>query len=328
MLAQRDMRNESASSDHMELLARVAELYFQFEMTQAQIAKQTGYSRSMISRLLTEARQQGVVEVRINHPLKRRLDLEAALQAKFKLKHVRVLAHNTLGHSQMLRRLGSLAATLVQELVQDSMTIGVSWGTALAETVAALRPQPRTGIRVAQIIGSSGAADPDIDGPELARKLARVLGAKYSTLPAPLFVHSEATRYALIRDPRVREVLGHSRTMALLLCGVGTIDIEYSSLLRSGSITLTQVEQLVRASAVGECCGHVFDVNGRTVDTAFTRQVIGLTEYALKRIPLRVGIAGGLAKATPVLGALRGGWINGIVTDEIAAVNVLSAEEP
>ncbi len=322
------MRNDSASSDHMELLARVSELYFQSDMTQAQIAHQTGYSRSMISRLLTEAREQGVVEVRINHPLKRRLDLETALQAKFRLKHARVLAHNTLGHSQMLRRLGSLAATLVQELVQDNMTIGLSWGTALAETVAALRPQPRTGIRIAQVIGSSGAADPDIDGPELLRKLARVFGAKYFALPAPLFVHSEATRDALIRDPRVREVLGHSRAMTLLLCGVGTNDVEYSSLLRSGSITLAQVRQLVRASAVGECCGHVFDVNGATVDTAFTRQVVGLTEHALKGIPLRIGVAGGAAKATPILGALRGGWINGLATDEIAAFNALSAEEP
>jgi len=193
--------------------------------------------------------------------------------------------------------------------------------------VAALRPQPRTGIRIAQIIGSSGAADPDIDGPELARKLARVFSAKYFTLPAPLFVHGEATRNALIRDPRVREVLGYSRTMTLLLCGVGTTDVEYSSLLRSGSITLTQVKQYVRAGAIGEVCGHMFDLNGGTVDTAFTRQVIGLNEHTLKNISTRIGVAGGMAKATPILGALCGGWINGLVTDEIAAANVLAAQD-
>ena len=311
----------------MELLARVSEMYFQSDMTQAQIAHSTGYSRSMISRLLTEAREQGVVEVRINHPLKRRLDLEAALQSQFKLKHARVLAHNTLNHPQMLRRLGALAASLVQDLANDNAIIGLSWGTALAEMVAALKPQPRTGMRVVQIIGSSGAADPDIDGPELARKLARVFGAKYFTLPAPLFVHGEATRNALIRDPRVREVLGFSRGMSLLLCGVGTNDVDYSSLLRSGAITLAQVKQLVRAGAIGECCGHVFDEHGASVDTAFTRQVIGLSEHAIKGIPTRVGVAGGAAKATPILGALRGGWINGLVTDEIAAVSALSAQD-
>lgn len=319
------MKHETTPGDHVELLARVSEMYFQTAMTQAQIASQTGYSRSMISRLLTEARQQGVVEIRINHPLKRRLDLEIALQTRFKLQTVRVLAHNTLSYPQMLRRVGALAAQLVQERVQDNMTIGLSWGTALAETVAALRPQPRSGVRVVQVIGSSGAADPEIDGPELARKLARVFGAKYLTLPAPLFVQSETTRNALIRDPRVREVLKLSRSMTLLLCGAGTNDLEYCSMLRSGCISQEQMKGLIRAGAVGEVCGHQFDGDGNRVDTLFTRQAIGLSASALKAIPTRVAVAAGVAKVAPLLGALRGGWISGLVTDEIAATSVLAA---
>ena len=117
------MQSESASSDPIKQLARVSEVYFQSDMTQAQIGHSSGYSRSMIARLLTESRAQGVVEIHINHPLKRRLDLAAAQQTHFKHQHARALAHNTLSQAQMWRRLGTLAATLVQGLAQHNAII-------------------------------------------------------------------------------------------------------------------------------------------------------------------------------------------------------------
>ena len=47
--------------DQLELLARVAEMYYKNGMNQTDIANRTGYSRSMISRLLTQAVKQKVV---------------------------------------------------------------------------------------------------------------------------------------------------------------------------------------------------------------------------------------------------------------------------
>ena len=176
--------------DRLELLASIASMYYEENLSQADIAARTGYSRSMISRLLNEARTEGVVEIRIRYPLCRRTDLEPELQDLLGLALVRVLTSGTTRYEERLRRLGSLAAQLVTELVHDNMTIGVSWGSALWETVNALRPGLHAGVHVVQMIGALGTPDPDIDGPELARRLARTMTGRYSTFPAPLVVDS------------------------------------------------------------------------------------------------------------------------------------------
>lgn len=125
----------------LAMLAQIAELYFVHGLNQEQIARKTNYSRSMISRLLSEARDQGIVEIRVHHPLRRAVSLERDLQASFGLEHVRVLESGRVFQSDALGRVGTLAAGLLSELIRDEMTIGVSWGSALAAVAGALRPQ-------------------------------------------------------------------------------------------------------------------------------------------------------------------------------------------
>ncbi|RME44577.1 MAG: hypothetical protein D6791_12840, partial [Chloroflexi bacterium] len=228
----------------LELLARIASLYYEEALTQEEIARRTGYSRSMISRLLSEARRQGVVEIRVHHPFARRPDLEERLQQHLGLAMVRVLDDAGLSYHLMLRRLGALAARTVEELLHEGMTVGISWGTALAELVHALRPRPLGDVLVVQIIGALGTADPNIDGPELARRLAHTLNGRYKILPAPLVVDSEETQQRLLRDRRVQGVLSHVDTMDIALVGVGTVEPEKSSIVRSGYLTPEQLGEI------------------------------------------------------------------------------------
>lgn len=309
--------------ERLELLAKIAGLYFEEGRTQAQIARQTGYSRSMVSRLLKAAKEQGIVEVRIHHPLGRRSDIEKTLRETFHLQEVRVLQSNARDYPMALRGVGVLAARLVEELLQDEMTIGMSWGTSLAEMVFALRPQPRTGIHVVQIIGSMGSADLKIDGPELARTMAHLLGGRYTILPAPLFVDSEATQVALMHDRRVQDVLCYAETMNIALIGVGTVEYDYSSMVRSGYLRPDQLAVFAEAGAVGDVCAIHFDIHGQLAETALQRRFVNIDPARLLGVPLRVGIACGSAKARPILGALRSGLINALVTDDRAASHVL-----
>ena len=316
----------SVGGDRLELLARVAEMYYQDGLNQGHIASKLGFSRSMVSRLLTEAREHRVVEIRIRHPLERRTDLEQALQRQFDLSAVRVLERGTLSYDSMLRRVGALAAGLLLELVADSMTLGISWGTATAETVSALyslRPEPHAGIQVVQIIGSLGTSDPEIDGSDLARRLARTLGGHYTVLPAPLFVDSEGTCSALLADQRVRHVLDLARLASVALLGIGSSEPESSSLLRAGHFTAAQVAELAQLGAVGDVCALHFDLWGQPVETPLTRRRVGIDRLSLTTIPLRVGIAGGQAKGLPIVGACRAKFVNILVTDETAAVCAL-----
>ena len=223
--------------------------------------------------------------------------------------------------------LGGLAAREVEDFVDHNMVIGLSWGTALDALVAALRPRslqnPLQGVHVVQIIGALGTANPDIDGPELARRLARTMGGRYTILPAPLIVDSEATQRALIADGRVQATLAYTTDMNLALVGIGTLVAERSSLVRSGYLRLQDLAELEEAGAVGDVCAIHFDRSGHLVETALTRRVVGIGYQALMRIPHRLGIAGGQAKTLSILGALRAGMVNMLVTDDTAAIAIL-----
>ena len=126
--AETTMFRDDSHEHRLLQLAALAEMYYEQRLTQNTIARRMHISRSMISRYLEEAREIGVVEVRINHPIQRRMDLESALAERYSLNTVRVLAHNTQTYRQMLARLGALAATLLVEIVTDDMLIGVTGG--------------------------------------------------------------------------------------------------------------------------------------------------------------------------------------------------------
>ncbi len=317
------MDGTTASLDKLELLAKVAGLYFEEGQSQSDIALQTGYSRSMISRFLAEARELGVVEIRVNYPLARRTNLEGELEQALGLKVVRILRSGTLSYAQMLRRVGSLAARLVEEIVYDGMTIGLSWGTGLWETVNAIRAGAASNCRVVQMIGALGTTDTEIDGPELARRLARLLIGHYSTLPAPLIVDDEITRQGLMAGQRLRRIFELFKEIDLALVGVGTVAPERASLLRAGYLDLAQLEALQAAGAVGDVCSIHFTLAGEILDTPLTRCVVGIDAEGLRHVPLRLGIAAGQFKSLPIIGASRAGLINMLVTDEVAAIGIL-----
>ena len=329
--------NRIDTDEQLELLARVADMYYVQAMNQSQIASKTGYSRSMISRLLTQAVKQKIVEFHIYHPLARCSNLERELQRQFGLKDVRVLARGTLDYQQMLGKLGKLAARLMDEMLcvpasstnplslggPHGSTLGVSWGTAVAATINSLKPKPCTSMNVVQIIGSYGTPDPEVDGHELARKLARVLGGKYAILPAPLVVASEIMRNALLNDQRVKQILASTRSMSMALVGIGNMDDRMDSMVRAGYINKTNLRELAAAGAVGNVCAIFFDGAGHTLDVPLSRRIVGIDARSLQAVPYKLGVAGGQEKAQAILGALRGKFVNTLVTDEAAAAEVL-----
>lgn len=312
------------SPDHLEFLAEIASLYYEESLSQGEIAARTGYSRSMVSRFLTEARQEGLVEIKIHHPISRRLDLERELQESLGLGQARVVVSGELRSSQALRRLGSMAARIIEERIEDNLTIGVSWGTALYEAVNALRPNAHNGVHVVQMIGSLGTPDPMIDGPELARQLARTLAGRYTTLPVPLFVDSPATRQFLMNESQVQRVVEQFRAIQLAIVGVGTIVPGQASLLRAGYLTISQLEELRQAGTVGDVCAIHFDLEGKLIDISLTQRIVGIGAEILAAIPTKIGIAGGDSKVSAIIGATRAGFINNLVTDEMTATSILT----
>lgn len=315
--------------EHMALLAQVAELYYLQNMSQADIAQRFGFSRSKASRMITESKQSGLVQIQINHPLRRDSRFEDQLNTVFKLKDVYVLQSGTYSETQSLRMLGRLGAYYLSEHLSPTSTLGISWGTAIYEVSQALRRRNYPDFRIVQIIGSIGYGDPAVDGPELARNIAAIFSGKYFTLSAPVIVRDKRARDALIGERHIQEVLGLGLKADFYLVGIGTTILNHSALVRAGSITHAEMASINKSTgAVGDICARLYDQDGAFENIDFNDRVVGISLKELKDGKgLVIGVAGGQVKAGAILGALRGGLVDVLVTDDKAAEKVMELNQ-
>ncbi|MGD8245151.1 MAG: sugar-binding transcriptional regulator [Anaerolineae bacterium] len=306
--------------DRHELLTRVARLYYEEDLTQAEIAARTHVSRSTVSRLLDEARAKGIVEIIVHYPWDRVCHLEQALRQRFGLTEVIVLARDDLTYDDMLRGLGVLAARYLQEVLEDGMTLGIARGTAVDSTVRALKPMTARSVTVVQMIGAADADDSRTDSPQVAQALARKYGGRYRHLHAPLFVDSTSVRDALLRESSIRDTLLLTAEADFALVGIGAPQV---SPLLTEYLNAEELAQLTAEGAVGDICARQYDIQGQVLDTELNHRVVGIDLETLHRVGQVIGVAGGIAKAESILGALRGEHVDVLVTDQEAACEVL-----
>ena len=113
-----------SDNEKRNMLASVANLYYNVEMTQNQIAERFFTSRSKISRMLKEARQLGIVEIKILEPWDRNVELEQEFMRRFALKDVRVISVKEANNTMVLQKLGEVAAYYLDNLLNDNMILG------------------------------------------------------------------------------------------------------------------------------------------------------------------------------------------------------------
>lgn len=315
------------SEDRHALLARVAGLYYEKNLTQAEIARRLHISRPQVSRLLAEGRQEGVVQITINYPPERYSTLKQKLLEHFNLKDLQIVVAGDLGYAQLVERLGVVAARHLEECLQDGMTLGISWNTGVYQVVNALQAARQKKVTVVQLTGTVGSINPLLDGPDLTRWLAQTLGGQYQYLPAPLVVESPATREALLKERSIREPMKLLEKLDIALVGIGSLSPALSGLLSAGYITEAELREIIRQGGVGDICSYHYDLHGNVLPLELHQRIIGVSLETLKRTPYVIGVGGGLEKASAVFGGLQLGVIDCLVTDEIAARAVLKMSE-
>jgi deoxyribonucleoside regulator len=309
--------------DRLDLLAQVAMWYYEEGLDQAAIAERINKSRSMVSRLLDQARSSGMVEVKVLYPLRTDAELEQQLCTAFGLQSAHVLAEPPNDWDLLLKRLGELGARCLQEALHPGVVIGISWGTAVHAVVSAMPTRPVPDATVVQLIGAVGRGDPLVDGAELGRWLAQKLTASFQFLSAPLLVEDEALAAALRRERTIEETLALAARSDVALIGIGTPQPKLSSLLRAGYLTRSDMEELIASGVVGDIVAHQFDEYGRRMDIPANRRAISLDVESLRRIPRVIAVSGGVEKARAILAGLRGRYCKCLVTDARAAEMVL-----
>lgn len=307
-----------------ELLAFVAEQYYQEEKKQTEIAEMIDLTRSAVSRMLSEAREKGIVEITIHHPFQYDRELEDKLQSTFNLEHAAVVVFQDQPRYDDLRtRLGRAAARLLSSLIEPGDHIGLAWGTTVQAAIEAYEPKPIKDVTVVQLVGVLGSTRHSYSAQILVEQLAEKLNGEGRYLFAPFLVENQETANTLLKDPAVQQTVDAGRRCDVALMGVGSTKPAYCSLLQGGHIDTRELEAIREGGAVGDVTGLYYNLEGDLVDIPFHQHRMGLAWDDLLQITTRLGVAGSVEKAEAVLGALCGGYINSLVTDNLTAIRVL-----
>lgn len=313
----------SADPNRLEYIAEIAKLYFESGMTIAQIAEAKQITLDEVGSLLEEARRQNMVSVQYKRPLPTDKLLEDELVSIFNLKAAKVLVRGSRSYNEVLQDLGALGAQYFESELKPNSIIGISWGSALYHLINSIRPRSLPDAEVVQLIGAMGNENNPTDGPILAQLLANRLGSRIRYLHAPLLVERGDSAEALRRERSIRETLQHAEKVTIGLVGIGTVDPEFNSLLRAGYLTKEELQEVERQGAVGDVCAQYFDAEGRWLNIDINHRVIGISADVVRRIPTLIGVAAGDKKVKPILAALKGQFVNVLVTDDVTAQAIL-----
>ncbi|MBN2763261.1 MAG: sugar-binding transcriptional regulator [Bacteroidales bacterium] len=299
-----------------KLIYKVLYNYYEKGLTQQEVADKYHISRIKVSRMITKALTDKIVQVRINLPTDPTDELEQRIEEIFGIEEAIVVPVRS---GNIVDDLGQAAASYLALHIQNHDIIGITWGRFVSASINALQPMNCPDIRVVQILGGLGDPDSGIHGTGQVIRMANVLKAKPWPLNSPGIVKSKELREALMENAQISETLKLAEKATIVLAGIGTFHPTASLRNKSEIISENEIQSLVMKGAVGNISLRSFDEQGNYIRDDIDDRVVGLTCDQIRRIPRFIGVAGGIEKHQAILAALRGKWINTIITDDQTA---------
>lgn len=287
-------------------------LYYADEMTQSEIAKALNVSRATIVNYLQEARERGIVSIRLNTQASGRTEIARRLMDRFGLDGALVIP--TGDDRDLVRRLGDAGARVLADQIKQGDVIGVAWGrTVLAVANQITLPDPVNDLTVVQVSGSS-TGEPDFS-PELCTSLlSSRIRARCVNLLAPAVLSTPELRDMLLEEPVLKKQFDLIHSTNRILFGVGDVGAK-STVRISGIASQQEIDDYVRDGAVAVIIGRFINAAGDGVGGQHDARMVGIALDELKQTPNRICVAGGLSKIDAILATLTGGYATHLVTD-------------
>ena len=325
------MADVDSDVENQRVMTKVARLYHSRGVRQTEIASRLGISQARVSRLLQAAAEAGIVRTVVVTPVGLYAELEESLEEKFGLVQVHVVeALDDHDEGELTRDLGAAAAAILQPLQLESQTIGfTSWSRSLRHMAAALRPlRNSSDIVVVEMLGNVGPPRLEHDATRATQRFADLVGASPLFLRAPGVLASAAVRKAIIDlDAHTRDAIEAFDHIDLALVGIGDCEIVHPLVSGDNFFSKEQFALAKSLGAVGEVNLRFIDADGKPVLSELDELVIGVTLTQLRAATRRIGVAGGASKYVAIRAALRGGWINILVTDVRTAERLVADDE-
>ena len=306
-------------------LIKVATLYYKEGLTQVQISKKLGVSRSLISKWLVAARNQGFIEFFFNSEEVYSVDLENKLEKKFGLKSATVIDTNNLSSSEVEKLLGQTAAITIKNKIETVDSIGLSWGKSIKSLVTQFPFESYQDKVFIPLIGGMGTNNFDIHSNQLCYEFARKTRSSSKYLYTPALVSNPTIRKEFENTPYIKEILEEAKNVDMAIVSISS-PYHINTMQEIGYISEKDIEELGDLHVVGDINSRFFDKNGQEVDHVTNTNVIGIGLEDLKKIPQVIAMAYHEDKWSGVYYSCVNHLITDLITTDTIAEEILKAE--
>ena len=317
-------------------IIKVVEMHYNQGMSQQEIGKKLNVSRTTISRTLAQAKREGYVQIKINYPEGSAINLEEQLEKKFQLKEA-VIA-SAQDDKERKEEIAFYASDYLLRTLKNHMTVALTRGVTLQTMVEYLGKDVRLKFLKTDdvnVVPLMAATNISISAEKsyrmaysnyLIEEVARIINGNSYQMLAPQYVTSPEAKEVFLKEESIKEVFDLAKKADIAVAGIGTLD-HNSALINAELIPMEEFERLQKKGGTGEILSHVVDKDGNLIEDEFEQHLLSLDLEDLKKIPIRVGVAYGMDKKDAILGVLRGGYINVLITDEDVAKYLIEETE-
>lgn len=308
----------------VSLMVKVAKMYYENSMKQEEIAKELQISRSLISMILTEAKEVGIVQINIRNPQLNNDELSEEYKKTFNLRKC-VIVPTAVQDANTLRKLvAQRTVDLFNQEIQSQNNVGISWGRSCYEFIANYAPDVvLKDVGVVPLIGASNQTAFYYQVNEMTRLFAEKIGGIPNFIHAPSINSTLEEKELFMKSSFMKTILDKWSSLDIVVVGIGALP-DFNNIERETYIGESEAFKYIEKSeAVGDICARYFNIKGEFIQDEYFDRIIGIPIDDLKRAKTTIGIAAGLEKVNPIVGALRTGIFDIFITDEQTAKSVL-----
>ncbi|WP_050613892.1 sugar-binding transcriptional regulator [Bacillus testis] len=305
-------------------MVEAAKLYYLLDCSQMEVAKKLGVSRPTVSRLLQQAKEEGIVEIKINDPSENCRQLSDDIKEKFGLKEAIVVSVPMYDDEIVKQAIGKAAAAYLGSIVKDGDIIGTTWGTTMYQVATHLEHESVKDVKIVQLKGGVSHSQKKTYASETLHLFEKAFDATLYQLPLPAIVDHVVVKQAIEADRHIKRLLdmGKHANIAVYTVGVPRTD---SLLFQLGYFT-EEDEKLIADCAVGDIASRFFDKEGKICNDGLDARTIGIELEDLKTKEQSILVAGGLKKVDGICGAMNAKLANVLITDSYTAKILLNKE--
>lgn len=289
--------------NNIRLMIKVCEMYYIQNLSQKEISSRLSVSRPQISRILAQARDDGIVNIKINNPHRRETELEQSLIQRYSLRDALVIDSGEGSPQDRMERFASEVAEQLDSYLPGESVVGVMSGNTIKSVVGALQPTKKKLQSVIPLVGGIGAESVDLHANSIAQRLASKYNTSAFSLNAPALARDPVAAEMFRREPSVAKVLEMGSRCDVALVGIGSVCMEATN-IRVGELTEMDLNYLNEHGAQASICCSYINSQGGNVGEQLSMRSIGQSISSLKK-PKIIAMALGNSKVEAIRAALN-----------------------